>query len=158
MNIGEPAPNFDAFDDHNNAIKLEDFRGSWLVLYFYPKDNTPGCSIEAGKFESMLPEFQAMGAKVVGVSTDSGESHQKFRAACDLTFPLITDSSKAIGQAYGVIGGLTGLLGLADRQTFLIDPDGKLAFHWRRVNPLSHAVEVKRELEAQQAKHQTVSR
>jgi peroxiredoxin Q/BCP len=158
MNIGEPAPGFEARDDHDHPIKLEDFRGSWLVLYFYPKDNTPGCSIEAGKFEAVLPELQAIGAKVVGVSTDSGESHQKFREACDLTFPLITDSSKVIGKAYGVMGGLTGLLGLADRQTFLIDPDGKLAFHWRRVNPVSHAVEVKREIEAQQAKLQTVSR
>jgi thioredoxin-dependent peroxiredoxin len=158
MNIGEPAPSFDARDDHDHAIKLEDFRGSWLVLYFYPKDNTSGCSLEAGKFEAMLPELQAVGAKVVGVSTDSGESHQKFRAACDLSFPLIADSSKTISKAYGVLGGLTGLLGLADRQTFLIDPDGKIAFHWRRVNPASHALGVKQEIESQQAKRQPVSR
>jgi thioredoxin-dependent peroxiredoxin len=148
MTIGEPAPAFSAQDDNGNLVTLEGLRGSWVVLYFYPKDNTPGCSIEAQKFEQALPELKALGAVVIGVSTDSSASHEKFRESCGLSFPLLADTDKAIGKTYGVIGGLTGLLGLADRQTFLIDPDGKLAHHWKRVNPMMHAVEVTQELEA----------
>ena len=158
MNIGDLAPTFNAHDDHDCPISLNDFKGSWLVLYFYPKDSTPGCSIEAAKFEAILPDLMVNGAKLVGVSTDSGASHQGFREKCDLTFPLIPDTTKAVSKAYGVLGGLTGLFGVADRQTFLIDPDGKLAFHWRRVNLYMHAVEVKQELERQRAQPQGVSR
>lgn len=156
MNIGDAAPSFNARDDHDRPISLEDFKGSWLVLYFYPKDNTHGCSVEAAKFEAILPELEVQGAKLVGVSTDSGASHQGFREKCDLSFPLVSDTDKAVSKAYGVLDGLTGLFGVADRQTFLIDPDGRLAFHWRRVNPYTHAVEVRQELERQRA--QPVSR
>jgi thioredoxin-dependent peroxiredoxin len=148
MKIGEPAPAFSALDDKGNRVTLEGLRGSWVVLYFYPKDNTPGCSIEAQKFEQALPELTALGARVIGVSTDSSESHEKFRESCGLSFPLLSDNDKAIGKTYGVIGGLTGLLGLADRQTFLVDPQGNLVHHWKRVNPMIHAVEVTQELEA----------
>ncbi len=158
MNIGDPAPDFSALDDHDRHVRLQDFNGSWLVLYFYPKDNTPGCSVEAAKFEAILPELEANGAKVVGVSTDSGASHQEFRQKCDLSFALIADTTKAISKDYGVLGGLTGLFGVADRQTFLIDPQGKLAFHWRRVNPYTHATEVKQELEKRSAQPRAVSR
>jgi thioredoxin-dependent peroxiredoxin len=147
--IGQPAPDFSATADDGQIISLSRLRGSWAVLYFYPKDNTPGCSIEANKFEQALPEFQALGATVIGVSTDSSASHSKFREKCNLTFPLLPDTDKSISKAYGVLGGLTGLLGVADRQTFLIDPEGKVAQHWKRVNPMLHAVEVKRELEEQ---------
>ena len=147
--LGLPAPDFSATADDGATISLSSLRGSWAVLYFYPKDNTPGCSIEANKFEQALPEFTALGATVIGVSTDSSASHTKFRESCNLTFPLLPDTDKAISKAYGVLGGLTGSLGVADRQTFLIDPEGKVAQHWKRVNPMTHAVEVKRELEDQ---------
>jgi thioredoxin-dependent peroxiredoxin len=147
--IGQAAPDFSATADDGQTISLSSLRGTWAVLYFYPKDNTPGCSIEANKFEQALPEFQALGATVIGVSTDSSASHTKFREKCNLTFPLLPDTDKSISKAYGVLGGLTGLLGVADRQTFLIDPEGKVAQHWKRVNPMTHAVEVKRELEGQ---------
>ena len=148
MNVGEPAPQFDTISDEGTRVTLEGQRGSWVVLYFYPKDATPGCSIEANKFEAALPEFKKLGATVIGVSTDSSESHGRFREKCNLTFPLLPDRDKAISKAYNVLGGLTGLLGVADRQTFLIDPEGRLAHHWKRVNPMTHAVEVRRELEA----------
>jgi thioredoxin-dependent peroxiredoxin len=145
--IGQPAPDFSATADNGETVSLSSLRGSWAVLYFYPKDSTPGCSIEANKFEQALPEFTALGARVIGVSTDSSGSHAKFREKCNLTFPLLPDTDKTISKAYGVLGGLTGLLGVADRQTFLIDPDGTVAQHWKRVNPMTHAVEVQRELE-----------
>jgi peroxiredoxin Q/BCP len=158
MKIGEPAPAFNTINDHGQPVKLEDFKGRWLVLYFYPKDNTPGCSVEAAKFESILPELHALNTDVIGVSTDSGASHQNFREKCELTFPLLPDTDRSISKAYGVLGGLTGLLGVADRQTFLIDPNGKLAHHWRRVNPYTHALEVKQAVEAQQARQVSLSR
>jgi thioredoxin-dependent peroxiredoxin len=144
--IGQAAPEFSAMDDNDNRVSLQGLRGKWVVLYFYPKDNTPGCSIEANKFEQALPELRSLGAEVVGVSTDSSASHQKFRQTCNLTFPLLSDTDKSIGKAYGVMGGLTGLIGLADRQTFLIDPNGVLVHHWKRVNPMTHALEVKQTL------------
>jgi thioredoxin-dependent peroxiredoxin len=148
MKIGEAAPEFSGLDDTGKTISLSGLRGQWVVLYFYPKDNTPGCSIEAQKFEVALPELNALGATVIGVSTDSSESHGKFRESCGLSFPLLADTDKNIGKAYGVIGGLTGLLGLADRQSFLIDPNGVLVQHWKRVNPMTHAVEVVQDLES----------
>jgi thioredoxin-dependent peroxiredoxin len=147
MNLGLPAPAFQATTDAGLQVSLEDLKGRWVVLYFYPKDNTPGCSIEAARFEQALPTFEALGASVIGVSTDNTESHAKFREKCKLSFALIADQDKAISKAYGVLSGLTGLLGVADRQTFLIDPAGQIAHHWRRVNPMTHAVEVQRELE-----------
>jgi thioredoxin-dependent peroxiredoxin len=149
MMIGQAAPDFSAIADNGATISLSSLRGTWAVLYFYPKDNTPGCSIEANKFEQALPEFQALGATVIGVSTDSSTSHTKFREKCNLTFPLLPDTDKIISKAYGVLGGLTGFLGVADRQTFLINPEGQIAQHWKCVNPMTHAVEVQRELEDQ---------
>lgn len=147
MDIGQPAPDFSGTDDTGKQIRLQDLRGKWVVLYFYPKDNTPGCSIEAQRFEQALPEFQALGAEVIGVSTDSSQSHAGFREKCNLSFALLSDSDKAIGKAYGVMGGLMGMLGIAARQSFLIAPDGTLAHHWKMVNPMTHALEVKNELE-----------
>ncbi|MEY4530406.1 MAG: hypothetical protein RLZZ156_1127 [Deinococcota bacterium] len=147
--IGQAAPDFNTTDDAEKPISLSGLRGRWVVLYFYPKDNTPGCSIEAGKFEQILPELNALGAEVIGVSTDSSASHANFREKCGLSFPLIADTDKSLGKAYGVIGGLMGMIGIAARQSFLIDPEGNLAFQWKMVNPMIHAVEVKQELEAQ---------
>lgn len=121
-----------------------------MVLYFYPKASTPGCSIEAQRFEQALPEFERAGAVVVGVSTDTEASQAKFRDQCRLSFPLLPDGDKAISRAYGVLGGLTGLLGVAARQTFLIDPRGTLVHHWKTVNPASHAAEVLRVLHEKQ--------
>ncbi len=144
---GQLAPTFSALSDNGEQVSLEGLRGSWAVLYFYPKAGTPGCSIEAQRFEASLPEFSRLNARVVGVSTDTEASQAKMREKCSLTFPMLPDSKKEIARAYGVIGGLMGLLGVADRQTFLIDPQGKLAFHWKRVNPMNPAKEVLNKLE-----------
>ena len=150
MNISEPVPNFSATSDNGQTISLEKLRGEWVILYFYPKDSSLGCSIEAQRFEQSLPEFTKRNAQVIGVSTGSSVSQTKFREKCNLTFPLLPDTDKSIAKAYGVINGFMALLGNADRQTFLIDPNGNLAHHWKFVNPLSHATEVLQILEKQQ--------
>ena len=151
MNISEPVPNFSATSDTGQIVSLEQLRGEWVILYFYPRDSSLGCSIEAQRFEQSLPEFVKRNAQVIGVSTGSSASQTKFREKCNLTFPLLPDTDKSIAKAYGVINGFMALLGNADRQTFLIDPNGNLAHHWKFVNPLSHATEVLQILE----KHQT---
>lgn len=147
---GQPAPAFSGRSDNGQEISLEALRGKWVVLYFYPRASTPGCSIEAQQFEVALPEFERLGATVVGVSTDTEARQARFRDQCGLHFPLLPDSDKTIAKAYGVLGGLGGLLGIAARQTFLIDPQGQLAYHWKQVNPMRHAAEVLVELENQQ--------
>ncbi len=149
LEIGKPAPEFMGVDDTGKNISLTGLSGKWVILYFYPKDNTPGCSIEAAKFEQLLPEFTALGAEVIGVSTDSSASHANFREKCNLSFPLLADTDKRIAKAYGVLGGLMGMFGIAARESFLIDPSGNLAQHWKMVNPMTHALEVKQALEKQ---------
>ena len=142
IRIGEAVPDFAARSDDGQQLSLSGLSGQWAVLYFYPRASTPGCSIEAQRFEQALPEFRRMNAEVIGVSTDTEARQAKFREKCDLSFPLIPDGDKVIGRAYGVLGGVSGLLNLAQRQTFLIDPQGKLAWHWKVSNPGTHAGEV----------------
>ncbi|MCP2013853.1 peroxiredoxin Q/BCP [Deinococcus sp. HSC-46F16] len=144
--VGQPAPDFDTRSDDGQPVRLADLRGRWVVLYFYPRASTPGCSVEAQRFEAALPEFERLNAAVIGVSTDTEARQAKFRESCDLSFPLIPDGDRTLCRAYGVMGGLGGLMGLAGRQTFLIDPEGKVAHHWRTVNPASHAADVVRYL------------
>ncbi|WP_034383608.1 peroxiredoxin [Deinococcus sp. YIM 77859] len=144
--VGQPAPSFTARSDDGRLIRLADLRGRWVVLYFYPRAGTPGCSLEARRFEEALPEFERLHAAVIGVSTDTEARQANFRDRCGLSFPLIPDGDRTLCRAYGVTGGLGGLLGLAARQTFLIDPAGLVARHWRLVNPATHAADVLREL------------
>ncbi|WP_027480430.1 peroxiredoxin [Deinococcus pimensis] len=139
---GEPAPEFDAVSDDGRRVRLADLRGRWVVLFFYPKASSVGCSVEARRFEEAAPEFERLGATVVGVSTDTEAAQARFRDSCGLSFPLLPDGDRSVCRAYGVMGGLTGLLGVADRQTFLIDPQGRVARHWRRVNITRHAADV----------------
>jgi peroxiredoxin Q/BCP len=148
--VGQPAPTFDTRSDDGRPVSLTELRGRWVVLYFYPRAGTAGCSIEARRFEAALPEFERLSAAVIGVSTDTEARQASFRDTCGLSFPLVPDGDRTLSRAYGVIGGLGGLLGAAARETFLIDPEGRLAHHWRRVNPLTHAADVLRELTRQQ--------
>lgn len=140
--VGQLAPPFRARSDDGRLIDLAELRGRWVVLYFYPRAGTPGCSVEAQRFEEALPEFGRLGAEVIGVSTDTEAQQARFRDRCGLSFPLLPDGDRAVAEAYGVLGGVGKLLGMTARQTFLIDPAGRLAFHWKRVNPLGHAAEV----------------
>lgn len=142
LTVGQPAPLFSTRSDDGQAVDLAALRGKWVVLYFYPRASTPGCSVEAQRFEQALPEFERAQAQVIGVSTDTEARQAQFREKCSLSFPLLPDSDKRIAKEYGVLGGVTGLLGMTQRQTFLIDPAGNLAHIWQKVSPLSHAAEV----------------
>ena len=147
LHVGDPAPPFTAISDQGQTLDLQHLRGSWVVIFFYPRAGSQGCSVEARGFESNLLDFQKLIATVIGVSTDT-EAHQaKFRQSCTLHFPLIPDSDKKICSKYGVLGLLSVLTGQADRQTFLINPEGKIAWHWRFVNPFTHASEVLEQLQ-----------
>ncbi|WP_188998750.1 peroxiredoxin [Deinococcus roseus] len=142
LRVGDPAPPFSALSDQGQQISLDALHGKWVVLFFYPRAGSRGCSVEARGFENLLHDFHRLGTDIIGISTDT-EAHQaKFRQGCTLHFPLIPDSDKKICSRYGVMGLLGLLTGQADRQTFLIDREGKIAHHWRFVNPFSHASEV----------------
>lgn len=145
LNEGDKAPAFSTKDSQGNTVKLSDYKGQRLVLYFYPRDNTPGCNKEACSFRDEFAKFKKLGIKVIGVSGDSEASHQKFIAKFDLPFTLITDEDHAIATAYGTYGekkfmGRT-FLGI-HRTTFIIGADGKIEKIFRKVKADGHAKEV----------------
>jgi peroxiredoxin Q/BCP len=149
--VGKPAPAFCLPDADRKEICLENFRGRWVVLYFYPRDNTPGCTLEAIQFSKALEEFAGLGAQVIGVSTDSPESHEKFAEKHDLTVLLLSDPDHKVIGAYGAWKPKTffgkEILG-TERDSFLIDPEGKITVVWRKVSVKGHAEEVKEALVA----------
>jgi len=142
ITIGKPAPDFEAVDDRGERMRLKDFRGKNVVLYFYPKDNTPGCTIEARSFNAFLNEFEKRNTVVLGVSTDDVDSHERFRNNCGLEFRLIADPDKEISQAYGALSGFMSWLGMAQRVTVLIDKKGIVRHVWDQVSPRRHPEEV----------------
>ncbi|MGA2935031.1 MAG: peroxiredoxin [Methanomicrobiales archaeon] len=152
--IGRQAPPFCLPDAEKKEICLESFRGRWVVLYFYPRDNTPGCTLEAIQFSAALEKFAELGAQVIGVSTDSPESHQDFAERHKLTVLLLSDLDHHVLAAYGTWKPKTifgkEILG-TERDTFLIDPEGKIVEVWRRVNVKGHAEAVKEALLAEKA-------
>ncbi|HXZ95467.1 MAG TPA: peroxiredoxin [Burkholderiales bacterium] len=123
---GEAAPDFSLPDQNGTVHNLHDFRGKWLVLYFYPKDDTPGCTQQACTFRDDLQQLTAMGAEVVGVSVDDTASHADFARKYHLPFPLLADQNGEIAERYGSILNL-GIVKFAKRNTFLISPQGKIA-------------------------------
>ncbi len=145
---GSPAPDFTLASDQGDDVTLSSLRGKKVVLYFYPKDDTPGCTIQACDFRDALPRFEGLNAIVLGVSPDSVESHRKFREKFDLNFPLLADRDHSVSEAYGVWKekSMYGkkFMGI-ERSTFLIDEDGTVAEAWRKVRPKGHA-EMLREL------------
>ena len=140
------APNFSLRDSDNKTWTLADFSGSWLVLYFYPKNDTPGCTTEACSLRDARDELTVLGAKVVGVSLDDASSHEKFKAKHNLGFTLLSDPEHAIIEAYGAWGkkmfGREGIL----RKTFIINPEGQIVKIYGRVTPLGHGNQVVEEL------------
>ena len=144
--VGKKAPAFCLPDAKGETSCLERFRGKWVVLYFYPRDSTPGCTIEALQFNAALQEFADLGAQVIGVSGDSPESHQKFADKYNLSILLLADTDHVVLKAYDSWKPKTifgrEFLG-TQRDTFLIDPEGTIANVWRKVNPKGHADEVK---------------
>jgi len=142
---GDPAPEFTAVTSGGGKVSLSDFKGQHVILYFYPRDNTPGCTKEACAFRDEFAQFKKQGAVVLGVSTDSAKSHDKFVDKFKLPFRLLADEDKKIAQAYGAWGQKSFLgrkyMG-THRVTFLIGPDGKIKKSWPNVKPAEHAQEV----------------
>ena len=139
--IGQAAPTFTLPSQTGEQISLDSFRGKWVVLYFYPKDMTTGCTIEAHKFQDALSQFEAKNAVILGVSVDSTDSHKQFCTKDGLTFHLLADTDHKVVSAYGSLGGFAGIA-MANRNTFLIDPQGKIAKVWVKVNPNTAASDV----------------
>ena len=142
---GQPAPDFRARDAEGNEVKLSDLLGQRVVLYFYPKDDTPGCTKEACSFRDSFQELEGKNIKVLGVSLDSEESHQRFASKYNLPFTLLSDPNHEVSDAYGVYGEREFMgkkyMGLA-RKTFLIDESGKIKKIFDKVNVEEHAGEV----------------
>lgn len=145
---GDPAPDFSGVTTDGARVSLADFRGRKLVMYFYPRDDTPGCTKQACSLRDHRAEIAAKGAAVLGVSTQGAESHQAFTKKYGLNFPLLADTEGAVGRAYGVLGGggllskLKAAAGLADRVTFIIDGGGRIAHVIDRPDVGRHAEEV----------------
>lgn len=142
---GDKAPDFTAETDGGESVSLKDFRGKKVVLYFYPKDNTPGCTTEACDFRDHAKELDDRNAVVLGVSPDSVKSHDKFKAKFELPFPLVSDPDHAIAEAYGVWQekSMYGkkYMGIV-RSTFLIDEKGKISDVWEKVKVKGHVADV----------------
>jgi peroxiredoxin Q/BCP len=144
--VGQMAPTFTLPNQENQPVNLVQYRGKWVVLYFYPKDMTSGCTIEAHNFERDLPKYDALNAAILGVSLDTVASHRKFCTKDSLTFTLLADPAMEVVRRYGSLGHF-GPLTIANRNTFLIDPEGKIAKVWTKVNPSGHSEQVLAEIQ-----------
>lgn len=138
---GAPAPAFELKDQDGKAHRLEDYRGRWVVLYFYPKDDTPGCTKEACNFRDDLPTLRNLGVQILGVSVDDVASHAAFARKFGLPFPLLADAGGAVARRYGSLWSL-GPIKFAKRHSFIIDPQGRVARVYREVEPAQHSREV----------------
>lgn len=141
LRVGSAAPGFTLPSQQGELVSLNDFRGSWVVLYFYPKDQTPGCTREAHNFQIDQSKYAERHAVVLGVSVDSVDSHKKFCAKEGLNFKLLADTDGRVSKAYGSLTDF-GIVKFAARHTFLIDPTGKIAKEYLSVDPARHSEEV----------------
>lgn len=148
--VGDAAPDFELVDQHKKTHRLADYSGKWVVLYFYPKDDTPGCTTEACSFRDDIFRLHELGAEVLGVSLDSVESHAKFAEKHGLPFSLLADAEADVTRSYGCLTSM-GPLKFAKRHTFIIDPEGKLAKIYRDVKPQQHTAEVIADIEQLQS-------
>lgn len=139
--VGQPAPEFRLQDQAGQWHAPEQYRGQWVVLYFYPKDDTPGCTTEAKAFRDNIQAFSDINAVVIGVSLDDVESKAAFAEKYDLPFPILADVEKQAAESYNVVMKI-GSMALAKRETFLIDPDGMIVRHYAQVKPDTHTAEV----------------
>jgi peroxiredoxin Q/BCP len=145
LDVGDAAPLFKLPSDGGDSVSLKALRGRWVVLYFYPKDDTEGCTLEAKEFNALREDFERAGAEVLGISPDSPASHDKFKCKYELGLRLVSDEQKEAAEAYGVwieksMYGRT-FMGV-ERATFLISPQGKIKRIWRKVRAKGHAEEV----------------
>ncbi|MGH8728626.1 MAG: peroxiredoxin [Burkholderiales bacterium] len=139
--VGDAAPPFRLNDQHGKSRSLEDFKGKWLALYFYPKDDTPGCTEQACKFRDDLHQLTAMGAEVVGISVDDSASHADFAKKHSLPFALLADENGEVARRYGSLMNL-GVIKFAKRNTFLIDPQGRIAKVYLKASTSRNSAEV----------------
>lgn len=154
LKVGDLAPPFDAASSTGGRLRSADFAGRWLVLFFFPRAGTPGCSLQTRRFAESLPEFARRGAAVLGVSTDRPERQRAFGTQvskdCAQDLPLLADPERRLCRAYGVMAGIGGLLGLSARHTFIVAPDGTVAATWA-ANPLNDTAVALARLDALQA-------
>lgn len=148
---GAIAPAFTLPDQDGKRVSLADHRGKWVVLYFYPKDGTPGCTTEACEFRDNVFAFREAGAVILGISVDDVASHKEFATEHRLPFTLLADSGKQVARDYGVLHRMLGVMELARRETFIVDPQGRIAKHYREVQPGSHSRQVLADIKALQA-------
>jgi peroxiredoxin Q/BCP len=151
--VGEAAPDFHLSDQDGESHQLKDFAGKWLVLYFYPKDDTPGCTQEACAFRDDLSKLTKLGAQVVGISVDDGASHAEFAKKYHLPFPLLADSKGEVAAKYGALMDMV-VFKIAKRYTFLIDPQGKVAKVYLKVETSRHSTEIIEDLKQLSTKGQ----
>jgi len=147
VSVGNPAPEFELSDQNGQLHSLEDYRDQWVVLYFYPKDETPGCTTEACEFRDNIFSFKELNAQIIGVSLDDAESHKAFAENHGLPFPLLADVDGTASTAYGVKTRMFGME-VAKRQTFIIGPDGTVAKHYEKVDPSEHSAQVLADLKS----------
>jgi peroxiredoxin Q/BCP len=145
--VGSKAPSFNLQDQNGDWHRLEDYAGEWLAVYFYPKDDTPGCTTEACNFRDNIYAFQAIGANVVGISVDDVDSHKEFSEKYKLPFTLLADVGGKTCAEYGVLRDFK-LMKVARRQSFIIAPDGTIAKHYEEVDPETHTQEVLTDLDS----------
>jgi len=145
--VGKSAPDFRLKDQNDQWHALADYKGKWLVLYFYPLDNSPGCTEEARQFRDLYPTYESRNIAVLGVSLNDVASHKSFSDKLGLPFPLLADTNHELAQAFHVVGGF-GIWPYAKRETFLIDPQGVIVYNYSSVNTESHAAQVLKDIEA----------
>jgi thioredoxin-dependent peroxiredoxin len=137
--VGEPAPAFKLQDQAGQWHSLSDYKGKWVALYFYPKDDTPGCTTEACSFRDNVFAFKKEGAEILGISVDDVGSHKAFAEKHGLPFTLLADPDKAVTRRYGVLKSYMGVMEMARRDSFIIDPQGRIAKHYESVDPEGHS-------------------
>ena len=146
--VGSAAPEFKLQDQNGKWHELKDYRGKWVALYFYPKDQTPGCTAQACEFRDNIFAFRDANAQILGISVDDVESHKKFSEKHGLPFPILADATKETTKKYGVLKTYLGTMELAKRDTFLIDPQGKVVKHYADVDPKADSKNVLADIKA----------
>jgi thioredoxin-dependent peroxiredoxin len=149
--VGKPAPAFKLQDQAGKWHSLADYKGKWVALYFYPKDDTPGCTTQACGFRDNIFAFNKEGAVILGISVDEVASHKEFAEKHSLPFTILADSDKAVTRSYGVLKTYMGVMEMARRDTFIIDPQGRVAKHYESVNPEGHSQVVLADIKALKA-------
>jgi thioredoxin-dependent peroxiredoxin len=152
LEAGAAAPGFHLQDQAGAWHELHDYHGKWVVLYFYPKDDTPGCTTQACDFRDNIFAFNKLGAVILGISVDDVASHKQFAEEHELPFTLLADSTKETAKNYGVLHSAFGIMEVASRETFIIDPQGRIAKHYSSVDPKGHSQAVLSDLKALQSK------